>query len=76
MGYFQRIHVDAVTKKVLCNCHKCNKDGPRCFWVDTIQCLQFGITPNMDEQACREAPLGWDKVIAEARSNIKFYALD
>ena len=44
--------------------------------VDTIRCLQFGNTPTVDDQACREAPLGWDNVIAEARSIIKFYALD
>ena len=76
MGNFQRIHVDASTKSVTCNCHKCNKDGPRCFWVDTIRCLQFGHTPDIDMQECRETALGWENIIKEARSNIRFYALD
>ena len=68
--------MDAITKTVTCNCQKCNKDGPRCFWVDTIRCLKFGVTPDVDEQACREVPLGWDNVIKEARKIVEFYALD
>ena len=76
MGQFQRIKIDASTKTVVCNCEQCNKNGPRCFWVDTMKALQFGVTPDEKCQVCEDVNLGWDSMIKSAISNIKFYCID
>ena len=76
MGQFQRIEINGKTNAVTCNCEQCNKNGPRCFWVDTFMCLQFGVIPETKCQICDDAGLGWDAIIKTSIENIKFYSLD
>ena len=55
---------------------KCNKNGPRCFWVDTMMALQFGVAPETKCQTCEDAALGWKDIIKASIENIKYYSMD
>ena len=76
MGQFQQITVNASTRTITCNCEQCNKNGPRCFWVDTMKVLQFGVKPETKCQTCEDASLGWNEMIKASIENIKYYCMD
>ena len=72
LGMFQKIHINAETKSVMCWCENCNRSG-RCFWKDTFRAIQFGINPETEFQNMKDASLGWTNIIKHAIDVIKFY---
>lgn len=71
MGHWRKLEINAAGRRVVCNCEKCNFDGPRCPWVTMFQAIEFGVRPSDKVKGGGEATVGFENIVSQAAVALK-----
>ena len=64
LGNWRTIKIDGSTKRVVCDCERCNRTGT-CAWVACLEVLQFAAAVPSHCKHTGES-IGWDGCVADA----------